>query len=831
MFQDLRYGLRLMMRRPGFAALAVATLALGIGTTTAIFAVTDRVLLRPVAYPEPERLAVIWETPPNHPSPIMYASPPNLHEWQARSQTFAAMGGFQWRDVTLGGNDPERIRGARLTAGLLPALGAQPQLGRLFVAGEDRAGADPVVIISDALWRRRFQQDPAVLGRTVPIDGVPAEIIGVMPPGFECPPAVVLRGPAPAERAELWLPHATNLETGQRGAHYLAVIGRLRSGASFEAAHRELNDIQAQIEREFPDYRGWRASVVPLVAQVTAASRRAVSLLVAAVAFVLLLACANVANLLLARGVGRRREFAIRTALGAGRARLALQVIAECFALAIVGGLAGLGLAGGLVRIIAVLGPESMPGLRDVGVNARTALFAIAATMCSAVLAGAIPAVGVIRTRLASWLADRSGGSGAGGLRAQQTLAVGQIGLAVALLVTAALLVESFRQLRAVDPGFEPARVTTAKLTIPASRYPDAPARVRFVDALLSAASTLPNVVSAGVIDAVPLADNRQGTSFVRLDAPPDPSAPQNANVAWITDGYFESMGVPLIAGRAFTPRDTAATARVVIINRRLARQAFGDADPLGRLVRVGNSTQAPFQVIGVVGDERHAGVDAEATPSFFLAYRQVPNISNVAIVVRTAQLPAPAASAMAALFGPLTSSVSNAIGLDATGNDLRAAVRRLDPELALFQVRTMEQVVDTAVATPRSMAWLLSVFAVAALMLAAIGVFGVMSHAVSQRTREIGVRMAIGASPYRMLGAILREGLTQVGLGLVLGAVLSLLTARLLSGLLYGVSALSIAPYLIVVGLLGSVSLIACLVPARRAMRIDPAVALRADC
>jgi putative ABC transport system permease protein len=831
MFQDLRYGLRLMARRPGFAAVAVATLALGIGTTTAIFAVTDRVLLRPVAYADPDRLAVIWETPPNHPSPIMYASPPNLHEWQVRSRTVAAMGGFQWRDVTLGGSDPERVRGARLTAGLLPALGVQPQIGRLFRPEEDRSGGHPVVLISDGLWRRRFQRDPTILGNTVPIDGVPTEIIGVMPPGFECPPAVVLRGPAPAERAELWVPHATNLETGQRGAHYLAVIGRLRPGASFESAHHEFNDIQAQIEREFPDYRGWRANVVPLVTQVTETSRRAVSLLVAAVAFVLLLACANVANLLLARGVGRRREFAIRTALGAGRARLALQVISECLALALAGGIAGLGLAIGLVRIIAVLGPASMPGLRDVNVNARTAMFAITASVLSAVLAGAIPALGVIRTRLVSWLADRSGGSGAGGLRAQQALVVGQIGMAVALLVTAALLVESFRQLRGIDPGFEPERVTTAKLTIPTSRYPDAAARVRFVDTLLSSVSELPGVTATGVIDAVPIADSRQGTSFERLDGPAaDPSAPQNANVAWITDGYLESMGVPLLAGRGFTARDTAGTDRVVIINRRLARQVFGEADPIGRLVRVGNSRQAPFQVVGVVGDERHTGIDTEATPSFFVAFRQVPAANNIAIVVRTAQSPAPASSAMASLLGPLASSVTNAIGLDATGRALRTVVRRLDPELALFQVRTMEQVVDAAVATPRSMAWLLSVFAMSALMLAAIGVFGVMSHAVSQRTREIGVRMAIGASPYRVLGAILGEGLTQVGFGLVLGAGLSLLTARLLAGLLYGVSALSIAPYLMVVALLGTVSLIACVVPARRAMQIDPAVALRAD-
>jgi len=802
MFQDLRYALRLMVRRPGFAAVAVATLALGIGTTTAIFAVTDRVLLRPVPYTNPGTLAVIWETPPNHPSPIMYASPPNLHEWQRRSRSFAAMGGFQWRDVTLGGDQPERIRAARVTAGLLPALGVQPRLGRFFLPEEDRANARPVTIISDTMWRRRFQHDPAILGRTILIDSVPTEIVGVMPPGFFCPPAIVLRGTPATEPAELWLPHGVNLEDGQRGAHYLVVIGRLAPAASIASANREMNDLQAQIEREFPDYRGWRAAVIPLIDQVTQTSRRAVGLLVAAVAFILLLACANVANLLLARGVGRRREYAIRSALGAGRHRLAMQVIAESAALALAGGAAGLLLAYVLVGVIVRLGPPTMPGLRDVQVDARTALFTIAASIAAALLAGALPALGVIRARLSGWLADRSGG--AGGFRAQQVLAVGQLGLAVALLVTAALLVESFRQLRSVDPGFQPSRVTTAKITLPASRYPDGASRIRTADAVMSAVTQQSGVEAAGMIDAVPLADNRQGTGFQWLDGPPaDPAASTNANVAWITEGYFEAMGIPLLAGRALTARDNAQSQPVVVINRRLARQVFGDQDPIGRRVRVGNATQLGFEVIAVVGDERHVGVDAEATPSFFIPFRQVPNVRDLAVIVRSSSDAMPA---------------------------LREIVRRIDPEMPLFQVRTMTQVIDTSVAAPRSMAWLLSAFAFSALMLAAIGVFGVMSHSVSQRTREIGVRMAIGASPTRVLGGILGEGLAQVALGLVLGAVLSLLTARLLAGLLFGVSAVSIAPYLVVVGLLGTVSLIACLVPARRAMQIDPAVALRAD-
>jgi putative ABC transport system permease protein len=829
MFQDLKYGVRVIVRRPGFAAVAVATLALGIGTTTAIFAVTDRVLLRPVPYVDPGTLAVIWETPPNHPLPIMYASPPNLHEWQRRSRTFSAMGGFLWRDVTLGGAEPERIRSARVTAGLLPALGVQPQLGRFFLPEEDRANARPVVIISDNMWRRRFQQASSILGRSILIDGVPTEVVGVMPPGFTCPPAIVLRGAPPTEPAELWLPHGTNLEAGQRGAHYLAVIGRLERGATIDGASREMDDIQLQIEREFPDYKGWRASVVPLVEQVTAASRRAVGLLAAAVMFVLLLACANVANLLLARGVGRQREYAIRNALGAGRLRLGMLVIAEALALALAGGAAGLLLAAGLVRLIVALGPATMPGLRDAQVDMRTALVTMAASLLAALLAGVLPAIGVIRARLAGWLADRSGG--AGSVRAQQILAVGQIGLAVTLLVTAALLVESFRQLRNVDPGFQPSRVATAKITMPAANYSDGASRLRFVDTLLSSVRQLPVVEDAAMIDAVPLADNRQGTGFERVDGPPaDPAAFPTVNVAWITEGYFEVMGIPLLAGRTFTARDAVGSPPVVIINRRLATQLFGDQDPIGRLARIGNATQFQFEIIGVVGDERHFGISTEATPSFFVPYRLLPSGRDMAVIVRTSTSPAPSRSAAASFFGPLLSTMSAAIAADRTAAALRAVVGRIDPGMPLFQVRTMEQVVDTSVAAPRSMAWLLSMFALSALMLAAIGVFGVMSHAVSQRTREIGVRMAIGASPHRVLVGILGEGLTQVGFGLVLGALLSWLTARLLGGLLFGVSALSVTPYLIVVGLLGTVSLVACLVPARRAMRIDPAVALRSD-
>jgi predicted permease len=555
-----------------------------------------------------------------------------------------------------------------------------------------------------------------------------------------------------------------------------------------------------------------------------------VVLLASAVAFVLLLACANVANLLLARGVGRRREFAVRTALGAGRGRLAAQVLLESAALALAGAVAGLALAAALVRIIVLLGPATVPGLPTVQLDLRAIWFAAGISVLAAMLAGAIPAAGVARARLADWLADRTGGSSPGAVRAQQGLAVSQIGLAVALLVTAVMLVESFRQLRAVDPGFDPERVVTGKVTLPASRYPDAASRAQFVDRVVERIRQMPGVMAAGIIDAVPIADNRQGTEFTRLDgADADPTRAPTANVAWVTEGYFEALGVPLVAGRTFTPRDAAGSPRVAVVNRRLARQVFGEAPAIGRQVRVGNASQTPFEVIGIVGDERHVGVETDPPPSFFLAYRQLPGLRDLGLVLRVQGDGAPP-STLRSLLGPLAAVFPEALARQDVLASLRNAVRSVDPELPLFQVRTMEQVVDAAVATPRSMAWLLSMMAMSGLLLAGIGVFGVLSHAVGQRTREIGLRMAIGASPSGMLRMILAEGLAQAGAGLAVGVVLSMLLSRLLSGLLYGVDHASPMPYLLVAGVIIVVAIAACVVPARRAMRIDPAVALRAD-
>lgn len=807
MLNDLRYGLRLIIRQPSFAVVAVLTLALGIGTNTAIFTIVDRVILRAIPFPDPDRLVVIWETNPTLPVPVMVASPPTLFEWITRNQSFAAVGAFRWRNVTLGGGEPEQIRGATVTAGLLRALAVQPTLGRLFLDEEDGANAPPVVLIADSLWRRRFGSDHGVLGRTVPLDGVPHEIVGVMPATYMAPPPVVFRGLPPAARAELWVPLATDLAAGQRGAHNLTVVARLRPGVWVDVADADVKRIALEVGREHPDYREWSARVVPLAGWVTESSDRSMSLLAAAVGFVLLLACANVANLLLARGVGRRREFAIRAALGAGRGRLAAQVIAESLALALIGGVAGVALAVALVRLIVTLGPATIPGVREASLDLRALAFAGAASIAAAILAGLVPALRVMHSRMNEWLTERGAGQGVGGLRLQQVLVVGQIGLAMALLVTAGLLVESFRQLRTVDPGFRPERVVTGKVVLPIARYQDASARIGFVERLLADARAIPGVTVVGVSDAVPMADNRQGTSFSSADRPPaELEPPGRANFAWVTDGFFEALGMRLVRGRTFDPRDRPASPRVLVINDRLAREAFGDENPVGRQVRVGVSTAAPFEVIGVVGDDRHLGVEAEPTPTFFVPYRQFGAMSEVALIAR--------------VEGDGTAMV----------NSLRGVIRRLDSEMPFYQVRTMEEVVDASVATPRSLAWLLSGFAASGLLLAAIGVFGVLSHAVSQRTQEIGVRMAIGASPAEVLGMILREGLVQVGLGLVVGLGLAVGTSQLVSGLLFGITVGTPTPYVTVSILLVTVAVIACLAPARRAMRVQPAVALRGE-
>lgn len=802
--QELRLAARRVGRSPGFAVAAVLTLALAIGANTAVFSVVDRVLLRPLDVPEPDRLVVVWETFPRLPVPVMYASPPRLHAWQQRARSFEAIGGFDWQSFTVGRQSPEQVPGARVTAGLLEALGVQPQLGRLFLAEEDRANARPVAILSDALWKRRFAADPRILGRSVPIGGVPTEIVGVMPPGFGDPPPLTLEGKPPIERAQVWVPHATNLAAGQSSAHYLTVLARLRPGVRVEAAEREMDEIQAALVREHPDHREWRASVVPLVDEVLASTRASVTLLGAAVAFMLLLACANVANLLLARGIRRQRELGIRAALGAPRSRLGGQVVGESLVLGLLGCTVGIPLAFGLVQLIVTYGPPTIPGLTEATIDLRVLGFAVLASVLAAVLTSVVPAVRAMRSQVSTWLTERSSATqGSGGLRMQQVLAAGQVAIAVAVLVAAILLIQSFRQLASVDPGFRPQAVVTGKTLLPGVRYDSDGARRAFLDRLLREARTLPGVAAVGVSDGVPLVDTRDGTSIWRTDRP-EPDEPPVSNVARVSDGYFEALGMPLLMGRTFMPTDDADAPHVLVLNRLLARRLFGDEDPIGRSVKVGAHAGTAFEVVGVVGDDRDIGLDAEPTPAFFVPARQHPAFRKMAVLARTEGSPE------AALFS------------------LRGVVRRLDPELPFFDTRTMSEIVSVSLATPRSLTWLLTGFALSGLLLAALGVFGVLGHAVSQRRQEIGVRLAMGATPRQILHMVLGQGLAQVGAGLLIGLALAAASSHLLASLLFGVTPFRPLAYVVVAGILSLVGVAACLAPARRATRVDPVEALR---
>jgi putative ABC transport system permease protein len=829
MWTDLHFAARLLARRPAFAATAILTFAVGLGTTAAIFSLVDHVLLRPLPYPGAERLVVLWEKSPTVPVPVVSVAPPNLYEWQRRTQSFEAMGGFEWRNVALGGTtEPEQIRAARVTDGFLRAIGVQPQRGRLFTPEEDRAGAPSVVLISDKLWRRRFQQDPNIVGRTVLLDGTTTEVVGVMPPGFICPPPVVTRGSPPVDDTELWLPHGTNLEAGQRGAHYLSVVARLKPGITIDMAASDLNSVQEQIEREHPEYRNWRGVAMWLTDVVTASTRRSISLVVAAVLFVAILACANVAGILVARGAERRREFSIRAALGASNARIGSQVVIETIVLALCGGLAGLAIAATLVRGVALFGPRAVTSLSTTRVDLRTVGFTLGASLVAAAIAGLLPALAVTRERIMTALADRSGSAGA--TQIQRVLVGGQIALAVALVVTATLLVDSFARLRTVETGFQQNDVITAKLRLQAASYRDAASRIRFVDEVIGTLAQFSGVEAIGLINTLPISDTRQGTEFSRMDGPPaDPNAALTANVAWITEGYFEAMSIPVLDGRTFTSQDRRGTAPVVVINERLARQVFGTDRAVGRMVRSGSSIRLTFEVIGVVGNERHAGVAVDAPASFFLPYRQFPSSSDLALVIRD-NGSSSRESVLTSFLSPIIDRISDSMRRGDLVRGVRETVRRIDPNLPIFQVRTMDEILDASVATPRSMAWLVSAFAGIAILLAAVGVYGVVNRIVTNRLREFGVRLAIGASRTQVIGSVVRYVVTPSVVGILLGGLLAMIIAQSVSTLFFGVTPFSPRPYVLAALVMTLVSMCACLVPALRAMRIDPASLLRSE-
>lgn len=807
LWQDLRYSGRMLRRSPGFTVTAVLTLALGIGATSAIFSVVNGVMLRPFPYREPGRLVVVWEQNLQRGLPYMYAAPPNYADWRESNDAFADMGAFAWtRRVFDADGEPRLVRGAEVTASMFGVVGAAPLLGRSFTPADDRPGSDPVVMISHAMWQNRFGGGPEIIGRSIRLDGRDHGVVGVMPPEFEFPPPIVLEGAVPTEAAEFWVPFAMDMAGASRGAHFMNVIARLKPGVDLAEAEAEMSIFADRLGQEYPSTNaGWDVVLTPLDHQVLGDARIQLIILLGAVGLVLLIACVNVANLLLARGTTRTREFALRASLGAERGRLVRQLLTESVGLSLVGGAVGLVIAVLGADLLIQLAPRDIPRIDQVGLDGRVLAFTLAVSILTGVLFGLAPAFQGVTDRLSERLREggrgQAGGGGAGS-RLRSGLVVAEVALSLVLLVGAGLLLQSFVNLRGVDTGFDATDRVTMRVTLPGARYEDRSEMVVAYRELEERLNVAPGIRAAGFVSEVPLAADRGGTSFLKEGESEIPEGEnRTVNFAVVTPTYFQAMGIPVRQGRGFTRADGPEGERVVVVNDALVRQHFTGGDPIGR--RIGFHGQW-YRIAGVVAGVRHATLRDDPNPSLYVAYDQLPWSRSMSLVV--------------AGTGRADAAVS------ATG----AVIREFDAGLPVYDVMTMEQVVGESLARVRFSTWLMAAFAVIALLLAAIGIYGVIAYAVSRRTQEIGVRVAIGARAGDVLRLVLGQAMRLAAIGIVVGVLAALVLARFLQSLLYGVGSADPLVLAAVVVVLSGIAALACYVPARRATRVNPVDALR---
>ncbi|UCC73158.1 MAG: ABC transporter permease [Gemmatimonadota bacterium] len=805
LWHDMKLSVRMLRRDPGFATVAVLTLALGIGGTSAIFSVVNGVLLRPFPYANPSRLVVVWERKVGG-LPYMFASPPNYADWRDDNQVFDNMGAFTRRRLTLQGETESFvIRGADVTADMFSTLGARPLMGRLFTADDDRDGSEPVVLLSYDFWHRRFGGDPAVVGTSILLNEQSHAVIGVLPPDFDFPPPIVLEGAIPNEDTEVWRPLAMDLGNMSRGAHFLTVIARLKDGFDVDRATAEMNTLARRLQLEYPESNsGWEVTITPLDRQVLGDIRIQLLILLGAVAIVLLIACVNVANLLLARGTTRLREFAVRSSLGAGRRRLLRQLLTESLGLSLVGGIIGLALAVWGANLLIQMAPQDIPRLDQVGLDGRVVGFTLLVTIVTGALFGLAPAFQGAAENLSERLREggRGQAEGRASSRLRSGLVVAEVALSLVLLVGAGLLFQSFLRLRNIDTGFQAANRLTLRLTPPVSRYPAAPNLIAAYAGLETRLNAIPGVSAAGFVSEVPLAADRGGTSFTfegEVEPPPDEN--RTINFAIVTPNYFRAMGVNLLQGRYFTEHDGPTGEPVVIINDAFVRRHFPNEDPIGKVLVIHDYT---LRIVGVVAGVRHAGLRIDPNPSVYVAYSQIPFSRSMSLVML---------------------SETRA---DAALGTVREAIRQFDPGLPLYDVKTMEQVMSESLARMRFSTLLMALFSIVAVLLATIGIYGVISYSVSRRTREIGVRVAIGARSEDILRLVLKQGMRLVGIGVVVGSVAALGFSRFLNVLLYRVDVKDMVTLAGVALLLVLVALLACYLPARRAMKIEPIEALR---
>jgi putative ABC transport system permease protein len=796
---DLLYALRTLRRSPGFTAIAIGTLALGIGFNTAVFSVVDIAVFRPLAYARPEELLRVIDTNPSRGIDRFSASPANFVDWRAQNKTLAGVAAFTNDDVTLlEGTEPERLRAEAVSPGLFPLLGVPPLRGHTFAVEEEKPGREPSVILSWQLWQRRFGGDPSILGRVVAFEGGRRTVIGVMPRDFRFP----------SRGVDLWLPLVLDERAMEnRGAHWLGVVARRKSAVTLSEAQADLSAIAASLAAQYPaKNKGWGVILTPLSYAVTGTAKKPLLLLLGAVGFVLLIACANVSNLLVARGVGRRREISIRTALGAARGRLVVQLLMESLVLALAAGALGSLLAVWGVEALVALSGGSLPRAAEIGVDARVLLFALAVSLATAAVSGLWPA---LRATSIDAQALREGSAGGSlpprAVAARRVLLVSQLALTLVLLAGAVLLLRSMAAALRVDPGFHAEGALTLRLELPESRYPQRVQQAAFYRDLSNRIAAVPGVAAVGTVSFAPLSGTMWSLSTKFVDHPVAEGDEASLEYRVTGGDYFRAAGIPIKRGRLFTSEDRADAPLVAILTETAARRHFPGEDPLGRRIIIGDRVKAPRQIVGIVGDILENGLTEPAAPEVYVPAEQAP-WSGMALVVRAR-------------------GDGDAMRLYPS---VRATIAAFDRLLPIEDVTRLSDQVAGSLTQRRFALVLLSAFSLIALFLAAVGIYGVVSYTAAQRTREVGIRMALGARRSDVVRLFLREALGLAAVGVIAGLVLAAAATRLLSGMLFEVRPSDPLTYVAVSGVLALAVLAATAVPASRAAGINPIEALR---
>ena len=802
LLHDLRYAARLQRKNPGFTIVAVIALALGIGANTAIFSVVNTVLLRPLPYKDPERLVMVWEDASRHGYPRDTPAAGNYVDWRDQNQVFEGMAAIADTSFNLtGSGEPERLEGRRVSVNLFPLLGVEPQIGRVFTAAEDQPGAQRVVLLSYGLWQRRFGGDPNIAGQSLTLNGESYVVVGVMPARFQFP----------SSDDQAWVPIAfTQQEMANRGRHYLEVLARLKPGVSLDQAQSEMSTIAARLQQQYPQFNADLGAVVqPLQEHLVGDIKPALLILLGAVGLVLLIACANVANLLLARAAVRQKEIAVRVALGARRWRLIRQFLTESVLLSTVGGLVGLAIAyGGLVLLRAFI-PENISQAREISMDLKVLGFTFLVSVATGVIFGLAPAIQAARFNQIETLKEggRDAATGGGGKRLRGLLVTAEVAISLVLLIGAGLLINSFLRLRNVDPGFRADNLLTMRIVLPKPRYEQFERRSAFYTDLVQRVQSLAGVRSAAITTNLPL--YRQGNSIsISVEGQPAPPPGQERIVVTriISPGYFDTMSIPLLRGRNVTEQDTETTPNVVVISETMARRYWPGEDAVGKRIAAGRVTSPDdwIQVVGVVKDVRQFELNAEPKPQMYLSYRQ------------------------AGFFEPRDLVVKTDVDPSSFAATVRKAVWEIDKDQPVSNIQTMEEILADSIARQRFSMLLLAIFGGVALVLAGVGIYGVMSYSVAQRTHEIGIRMALGAQTGAVLKLAVGYGMKLVIAGIVIGLIAAFALTRVMATLLFGVTATDPTTFTLISVLLIAVAAVASYVPARRATRVNPIIALR---